>query len=145
MEIATLGFTRTSAESFFGRVTASGIKRLGDVRVHNTSQLAGFAKRDDLAYFLRTICGVEYVELPELATSEELLAAYRGKQLSWDEYEQRYLALLRQRGVERTLDREVFEPGMILLCSEDQPERCHRRLAAEYLRDTWSGVTIRYL
>lgn len=145
MEIATIGFTRTSAESFFERIAASGIKRLGDVRVHNTSQLAGFAKRDDLAYFLRAICGVEYTEVPELATTEELLAAYRGKALDWPAYEQRYEETLRQRKVEDALDRSLFEPGIILLCSEDKPDRCHRRLAAEYLRNNWPDVKIRHL
>lgn len=145
MEIATIGFTRTSAESFFGRIADSGIKRLGDVRVHNTSQLAGFAKKDDLAYFLRVICRVEYVELPELATAPELLTAWRSKQISWPEYEKRYAAVLRERKVEASLDRSLFEPGIILLCSEDTAEHCHRRLAAEYLQTRWPDVKIRHL
>ena len=145
MEIATIGFTRSSAQSFFERIAASGIRRVGDVRVHNTSQLAGFAKKDDLAYFLRTICKASYVELPDLATTEDLLRAYRGKELDWDAYARSYLRAIADRGVEETLDRGLFEPGIILLCSEDKPEHCHRRLAAEYLQSRWPDVKIRHL
>jgi uncharacterized protein (DUF488 family) len=145
VEIATIGFTRTSAESFFECVKASGIRTLADVRVHNTSQLAAFAKRDDLRYFLRTICDVEYVELPELATSDWLLAAYRAKEMDWDAYAEAYVSLLKERAVESTLDQQLFADGIILLCSEDKPAKCHRRLAAEYLQSHWPNVTIRHL
>lgn len=145
MEIATIGFTRSSARSFFDRVGGSGLKRLGDVRVHNTSQLAGFAKKDDLAYFLEAICGVHYVEIPELATTEDLLRAYRAREIDWAAYEARYVELLADREVETALDRQTFEPGIILLCSEDTAERCHRRLAAEYLQRHWPDVKIRHL
>ena len=145
MEIATIGFTRTSAQSFFEAITNSGIRTVADVRLHNTSQLAAFAKRDDLAYFLRAICKTGYVELPELAPEEGMLAAYRAKELSWDEYAAAYNALLATRAVESTLDAAKFPRGVILLCSEDKPAKCHRRLAAEYLQARWAGVTIRHL
>lgn len=57
IDVTTIGFTKTTAEDFFGRIKSAGVKRMIDVRLHNTSQLAGFAKSDDLAFFLRTICG----------------------------------------------------------------------------------------
>ena len=145
MEIATIGFTRTSAQSFFETITRSGIRTVGDVRLHNTSQLAAFAKRDDLAYFLRAICNTAYVELPELAPEGEMLAAYRAKAMSWDEYSSAYSALLASRTVESTLDPATFADGIVLLCSEDKPAKCHRRLAAEYLQAHWPAVTIRHL
>jgi uncharacterized protein (DUF488 family) len=145
VEIATIGFTKSSAESFFGRVTASGIRRLGDVRLRNTSQLAGFAKKDDLAYFLARLCGAEYVELPLLAPEDHTLDAYRGGTLPWAEYERRYIALLDGRNVTRTFIRSEWEPGIVFLCSEDQPDRCHRRLAAEYFEAAWADISIRHL
>lgn len=145
MEIATIGFTRTTAESFFGRIAASGIRTVGDVRIHNTSQLAGFAKRDDLEYFLRVLCAADYVELPLLATTEDLLAAYRGKHMTWEEYERSYLATIEERRVENELDQALFAKGIVLLCSEEAADHCHRRLAAEYLQSRWGDVTIRHL
>ncbi|MBI5948837.1 MAG: DUF488 domain-containing protein [Chloroflexi bacterium] len=145
MEIATIGFTKSSAESFFDRVAASGVKRLGDVRLNNTSQLASFAKKPDLVFFLSRLCGVEYLELPELAPEEDMLKAYRAGTLTWDAYAERYLQLLTDRNVAVALGREALEPGIILLCSEHEPERCHRRLAAEYLRDAWGDISIRHL
>lgn len=145
MEIATIGFTKSSAESFFQRIGSSGLKRLGDVRLNNTSQLAGFAKKPDLAYFLTGLFAVEYVELPELAPEADMLKAYRAGSLDWDGYAHAYLELLRARQVAKSLDRALFEPGIILLCSEPAPERCHRRLAVEHLRDAWGDVSITHL
>lgn len=145
MEIATIGFTKSSAESFFGRIAASGLRRLGDVRLNNTSQLAGFAKRHDLAYFLDRVCQVEYVELPILAPEEEMLRSYRSGALSWADYELRYLELLHKRDAAVVVDQSLFEPGIVLLCSEDKPDHCHRRLAAEYLQSVWGDITIRHL
>jgi len=115
------------------------------VRLNNTSQLAGFAKKADLPYFLNRVCGVEYVELPVLAPGDDLLKAYRRGALPWDEYERRYTALLCARDAANVLQREMFEPGLILLCSEHQPDRCHRRLAAEYLQLAWGDINIRHL
>ena len=144
MEIATIGFTRSSARSFFERIKAFQARAVLDVRLHNTSQLAGFAKRDDLAYLLEAICGAGYAEVPGLAPEAEMLKQYRARQLGWDEYASAYLRLLKERGVESTVDQGAFEGG-VLLCSEATPEHCHRRLAAEYLQGCWGGVTIRHL
>jgi len=145
VEICTIGFTRKSAAEFFELLRSAGIARLIDVRLHNVSQLAGFSKRDDLAYFLREICRAEYVHEPLLAPTEELLAAYRGREIRWDEYERRFNALIVERAIERTVPREYFAVPAVLLCSEAAPERCHRRLVAEYLAEKWGDVTIRHL
>ena len=67
MEVYSIGFTQKTAEHFFGLLNRAGIRRLLDVRLNNVSQLAGFAKREDLRYFLREICGAEYVHEPLLA------------------------------------------------------------------------------
>lgn len=145
MEICTVGFTRHTAEEFFGSLRSAGIERLVDVRLNNTSHLAGFAKRDDLAFFLRELCGAEYVHEPLLAPTPELLSGYRKGRISWDEYEHAYLDLLAQRRVEEVLPRSLFDRRAVLLCSEHSPERCHRRLVVEYLDEHWGGVTAVHL
>lgn len=145
IELYTIGFTGTSAANFFGRLRKAKIERLIDVRLNNVSQLAGFAKKNDLAFFLREICDADYVHELLLAPRDEDLKAVRGGKLSWGEYEQAYAALLRERHVESTLDRALFDRRAVFLCSEAKPAHCHRRIAAEYLRDTWGNITITHL
>lgn len=144
MKIFTIGFTKKSAESFFSLIGNSGAKRLVDIRLNNVSQLAGFAKRDDLKYFVRAICGIDYVHLPELAPTQEMLDEYKKKKGDWKIYEDQFLGLMRSREIEKTVPRDVLSEAC-LLCSEDKPEHCHRRLVAEYLRDTWGEVEIIHL
>lgn len=145
MEISTIGFTHKSAERFFETLKRAGIKRLIDVRLNNTSQLAAFTKRDDLKYFLRQLLDADYVHEKRLAPTADALEAYRKGRMSWDEYETLYLRLLQQRRVEATLPRSMFDVPSVLLCSEAEPDRCHRRLAAEYLGMHWPDVTVRHL
>jgi uncharacterized protein (DUF488 family) len=135
MEIYTIGFTKKNAERFFGLLRSNGIKRLVDVRLNNSSQLAAFAKKDDLAFFLREICGAEYLHLPLFAPSEELLSAWKGKRLDWSGYERKYMRLITDRDPACKLTDTFFKTPTILLCSEATPEHCHRRLAAEYLAE----------
>jgi uncharacterized protein (DUF488 family) len=144
MMIFTIGFTRKSAEEFFELLQRSGAKRLVDVRLNNSSQLAGFSKRDDLQYFLKAICGMEYMHLPELAPTQEMLDAYKSKQVDWPEYERRFLALMAERKVEENFAREMLE-NAVLLCSEPKAEKCHRRLVGEYLQRAWGDVEITHL
>ena len=144
MNVFTIGFTRKSAARFFELLRESGAKRVVDVRLNNVSQLAGFAKRDDLAFFLAEICGMEYVHLPELAPTKEMLDEYRKKGGDWATYETRFLDLMHQRRIEKSVREEVLADGC-LLCSEDKPHHCHRRLVAEYLDDRWGGVDIVHL
>lgn len=145
MEVYTIGFTRRSAEEFFQALREAGIKRLVDVRLNNTSQLAGFTKRDDLAFFLREICGAEYVHEPMLAPTRELLEGYAKKRIDWGEYEHRFLALMEERRVENLLDKDLLRGPAALLCSETRPDRCHRRLVLEYLDRRWGGLEIVHL
>jgi uncharacterized protein (DUF488 family) len=145
MEICTIGFTRRSAADFFGALEAAGVERVVDVRLNNRSQLAGFTKASDLPFFLQRILGAAYQHEPLLAPTDELLGAYRRREKSWDEYETEYLELLHARSVETTLDRALFSVESALLCSEPGPERCHRRLAAEYLQACWGNVEIVHL
>ena len=144
MRLWTIGFTRKPARRFFELLRQSGAKRVVDVRLHNESQLAGFAKKDDLAWFLARICGMEYVHLPSLAPTPELLDDYRKRRIDWTAYEPRFLELMRARRIEEAIPQDVLNEGC-LLCSEDQPHRCHRRLVAEYLNQRWGGVEVEHL
>lgn len=145
MTIYTIGFTKKTAEEFFEALRLTGARHLFDIRLHNTSQLSGFAKRDDLRYFLRHIVNMEYHELPILAPEDSILDDYR-KTGDWVKYEQSYLDLIRRRKVESQLDLTLFKDGVVLLCSEAEPNHCHRRLAAEYLVSTvLSGALIQHL
>lgn len=139
VKLYTIGFTRKSAKRFFGLLRESGVGRVVDVRLNNVSQLAGFAKRDDLAWFLGELGGIGYRHAPELAPTRELLADYRKKRIDWSAYEARFLELMRERRIEERLDPETLA-GSCLLCSEHEPHFCHRRLAAEYLDRHWGGV-----
>jgi uncharacterized protein (DUF488 family) len=141
VEIYTIGFTQTTAERFFGRLNEAGVKRLVDVRLNNQSQLAGFAKRNDLPYFLRELCCASYEHEPLLAPDQAILDAYKKrKDMPWAVYEERFLALMRDREIERRLDPSSFTVRTALLCSEATPERCHRRLVVEYLASHWPDV-----
>ena len=144
MKISTIGFTKKPARRFFDLLRESGVNRVVDVRLNNGSQLAGFAKKDDLAYFLGELCGMEYVHLPALAPTKELLDDYRKRRCDWEAYEDRFIALMRERQIERTVSKEIVSGGC-LLCSEDKPHRCHRRLVAEYLKQHWGDVEIVHL
>jgi uncharacterized protein (DUF488 family) len=144
MRVYTIGFTKRSAEAFFTAVCGSGAKRVVDVRLNNSSQLAGFSKRDDLRYFLKSICGLEYVHLPELAPTQELLEGYRKRGGSWADYERGFRALIEARRIDESVPRAVIAEGC-LLCSEATAERCHRRLVAEYLHERWGGLEVVHL
>ena len=144
MKLFTIGFTKKTAQRFFEMIRESGVRRVVDVRLNNVSQLAGFAKKDDLSWFLRELCGVEYVHLPILAPTREMLDDYKKSGGDWATYETRFLDLMRRRRVEENVPQEVVTDGC-LLCSEDKPHHCHRRLAAEYLRECWDSVDIRHL
>jgi uncharacterized protein (DUF488 family) len=144
MKLFTIGFTQKTAEQFFTRLKQPGLVRVIDVRLNNVSQLAGFAKKNDLKFFLHEICTVDYNHLPELAPTQDILDAYKKNGGDWDVYERQYLALLAERRVEDTLDKQRIDGGC-LLCSEATPEHCHRRLAAEYLQEKWGNVDIQHL
>lgn len=144
MKIFTIEFTKKSAESFFTKLQQAGVRRLVDVRLNNVSQLAGFAKRDDLRYFTKVICNITYVHLQDLAPTQDILDSYKKRKGDWDVYEHQFLELMRRRRIEDKVSREVMDGGC-LLCSEDKPHHCHRRLVAEYLKEKWSDVEIEHI
>jgi uncharacterized protein (DUF488 family) len=117
----------------------AGIRGLLDVRLNNASRLAGFARRADLPFFLKELCGAEYLHEPRLAPTREILNTYR-EGGAWPNYEGAFLDLLRDRRVEETLDRKLFEVPTVLLCSEATADYCHRRLVLEYLDHEWGDI-----
>ena len=144
MKIFTIGFTRKSATTFFGLLRRPGLVRLVDIRLNNSSQLAGFTKKDDLKFFVENLNGIAYAHLPELAPSAEILDAYKRTGGDWTRYEQQFLALLDERQTEFRLDRTLID-GACLLCSEASPDQCHRRLVADYLQARWTGVEVEHI
>ena len=144
MTLFTIGFTKTTAEHFFNRLKDAGVKRLIDVRLNNRSQLAGFAKRRDLEFFLREIADIDYVYRPEWAPTQEVLDAYKKSKGSWEVYEVAFNKLIADRRIEQYADEELLDHGC-LLCSEDTPEHCHRRLVAEYLQTKFEGLEVCHL
>lgn len=138
VNVTTIGFTKTTASKFFERLRRSNVKRVFDVRLHNTSQLAGFAKADDLSYFLREICNAEYVHQPLLAPTDDILKAFKRDKGDWSVYQTKFLCLMSERKIENRLSPSDFD-GACLLCSEATPHHCHRRLVCEYLNKHWDN------
>lgn len=143
MKIYTIGFTKSTAQHFFDRLRRSKARLLADVRLNNVSQLAGFAKRDDLKWFSKELAAMDYRHMPQLAPSQEMLDRYKKEKGDWSTYEREFLGLMESRKIEK-LDPAMLD-GSCLLCSEDKPHHCHRRLVAEYLRGHWGNVDIVHL
>ena len=144
MKIFTIGFTQKTAEQFFSKLKQPGLLRVVDARLNNVSQLAGFTKKNDLKYFLREICHIDYIHLPVLAPTKDILDAYKKDGGNWPTYERQFLDLMARRKVESSVDKGIISVGC-LLCSEATPEHCHRRLVAEYLKLRWPDVCIQHL
>ena len=141
MNLFTIGFTGKSAEKFFGLLKSSKATKLIDIRINRTSQLAGFAKEQDLEFFLPKLAGMDYFVREDLAPTKELLSSYRDKEINWEEFAQKYQELLKQRGSLESFDSEVFN-NAVLLCSENEPEKCHRTLLAELISKKFVGLQI---
>ncbi len=144
LTLFTIGFTHKSAEYFFSALTTAGVARVLDVRLNNTSQLAGFAKKDDLAYFLRKIAGIEYVACPFLSPTQDMLDLYRKRKGGWDDYERTFRQVIAERKIEQQLSPDLADRGC-LLCSEHEPAHCHRRIIAEYLAQEWGNLDVKHL
>jgi len=143
--IYTIGFSKKTAPQFFGALRNAGIERCLDVRISNTSQLAGFTKQSDLPFFLQELCGAEYVAEPLLAPTLDLMRSFRQGRTGWEEYARGYRRLITARRIEDRLDRHVFDIPTVLLCVEATPEHCHRLLVVEYLQEKWGDLSVKHL
>ncbi|MGD1716546.1 DUF488 family protein [Dapis sp. BLCC M172] len=144
IELFTIGFTKKTAQDFFENLTQSKVKCVIYTRVNNVSQLAGFAKKKDLEYFLKVICNIGYIHILDLAPTKELLDDYKKKRITWDDYEQKFNNLITEREIEKKVSPELLD-GSCLLCSEAKPHYCHRRLVAEYLNQQWGNIKVCHL
>ena len=144
IKLYTIGFTGKSAENFFNLLRNNSVKKIVDTRINNVSQLAGYAKGSDLKFFAEEIGHIGYVHNTDLAPTKELLSKYRDKKMTWEEYEVEYLNLLDLRKIAQKINIDLLHENC-LLCSEHTPEKCHRRLLAEYLKQTRSDIEIIHL
>lgn len=144
IRLYTIGFTQTTAQHFFERLQNANIRRVIDTRLNNASQLAGFAKKRDLEFFLQAIANIDYQHQINLAPTPDILNAYKKQKGDWDTYEHQFLHLMRDRHIETQLSPEWLD-GACLLCSEAKPHHCHRRLVAEYLNHCWGNIIIEHL
>lgn len=144
MNLYTIGFTKKPARRFFELLREANVKTLVDVRLNNVSQLAGFAKRNDLQYFLDEICGIAYTHRLDLAPTQSMLDDYKKHGTGWNLYEEVFLELMKSRRIQDTVPKELLD-NAVLLCSEDKAHHCHRRLVAEYISQHWEDVTVEHL
>jgi len=144
IKLFTIGYTKRSAESFFTALKQAEIKLLIDIRLNNTSQLAGYTKKNDFAFFLREICCSDYKHMPELAPTKDILDCYKAKQIDWKTYELRFRQLLEDRNLIHLIERVNFDHAC-LLCAEPWPDKCHRRLVADYIKKHRFEVVIKHL
>lgn len=144
INLYTIGFTEKSAERFFYLLKDAGVTKLIDTRINTVSQLAGFAKKGDLEFFLKEIAGISYIHEPLFAPTKELLSSYRNKEVTWDEYEKIYIDIISGRNAETIFMPEELH-NACLLCSEHLPEKCHRRLLTEYLQTKVNGIISKHL
>lgn len=145
MNIYTIGFTKSSAEHFFSRLIKSNIEVVFDVRINNTSQLAGFSKYPDIEYFLKSIANIQYINDINFAPTESILKDYKNKDISWDDYEKRFATLMDERNIEEYIKKNydiALKKNVCLLCSEDKSNKCHRRLIAEYFNKAFGNNII---
>lgn len=148
MEILyTIGYTKKSLREFIERLRGAGVDCVVDIRLHNTSQLAGFAKKDDLQFLLEEGFGIGYTHRDEFAPTEEILSDYKsGKK--WEVYHARFKSLIDERGMVDSFLELARENGWrrpCLLCSEDEPDKCHRRLVAEAVAREVDNLEVRHL
>ncbi len=144
MKLFTIGFTKKSAEEFFTCLQKAGVSRVVDIRLNNTSQIAGFAKARDLKYFLLAIAGIDYVHIPDFAPSQDILDDFKKRKGSWAEYERKFKDLMENRRLAETATGTLRENDC-LLCSEHEPEHCHRRLVAEHLQEKLGHIKVIHL
>ena len=141
IQLFTIGFTKKNAEEFFTKLKEAKVKRIVDVRLNNSSQLSGFAKQKDLVFFLREINDMDYVHLPELAPTKDILDAYKKHKGDWGVYEEEFFDLMEKRDIANKISPEILDRGC-LLCSEHEPHHCHRRLVVEYLNEQWDDKIV---
>ena len=146
MKVYTIGFTQKNARKFFNLLRDNNVKTVVDIRLNNTSQLAAFAKGEDLKFFLTEFCNIDYIHDTTFAPTEELLKDYKNKKISWLDYEKEFNRIMERRNIRSYISKNYAnEDSICLLCSEALPSQCHRRLVAEIFKETKEDVQIIHL
>jgi len=135
----TIGFTKKTAEEFFGLLQNAEVRKVVDIRENPGGQLSGFTKDCDLGFLLDRIIAAEYVREPLLAPTPEIRKVYKVTR-DWQQYERSFLELMQERRVLNVIEPAAFEGRVALLCSEASPEKCYRRLVAELLAERWNTL-----
>lgn len=143
--VYTIGYKTKPLSQFIEQLRAAGVDAVIDIRLRNTSHLAGYTKRDDLAFLLTEGFSLGYEHHPEFAPTPEILDAYRADG-NWAAYQTHFMPLLARRAAE-AVGREILARyrAPCLLCAEETAEHCHRRLVAEYWAEHIPGLTIVHL
>jgi len=139
MKLYTIGFTKKTAEEFFNCLYNAGVRRIIDIRLNNTSQIAGFAKARDLKYFLHAIAGIDYVHVPDFAPTQDIIDNYKKRKGSWVEFERKFKNLMANRKIEEIAVNLLCDNDCFL-CSEHTPDHCHRRLIVEYFQKKLGNI-----
>lgn len=146
MKLYTIGFTQKNAKKFFSLLRDNNVKAVVDIRLNNTSQLAAFAKGEDLKFFLTEFCNIDYIHDTTFAPTEELLKGYKNKKVSWGDYEKEFDRIMGMRNIKNYIAKNYADKDSIcLLCSEALPNQCHRRLVAEMFKKALDEVQIIHL
>jgi uncharacterized protein (DUF488 family) len=143
MELFTIGFKGKTAKQFFNALKKNEIDYLLDVRLNHNQQHYGYAKSDTLKYILEDLMNIKYKHVGALAPTEELKKAYDSKKITWVEYENQYNNLI--RGIDAVSFILEDAGNICLLCTEPTAEECHRRLAAEHIKNSFVDVSIKHL
>lgn len=142
----TIGFTQKTAEKFFSLLIENNISIVIDIRLNNTSQLAGFSKYPDIEYFLNTVCNIRYIHEPRFAPSEETLKRYKKKEITWDEYTKEFDITMKNRNISSVISKHYLKyDNICLLCSEPTPQNCHRMLIAQQFKNLDNGIVVKHL
>ncbi len=141
MKLYTIGFNGKSAREFFTILKHAGVRKIIDVRLYPSTQNSGFAKAQDLAFFLSVLCHIDYEHRKEFAPTAKLLKDYKEGLFGWDEYVEQYQNICQAHRFMLTSDMD----GCCFLCAEPTPEQCHRRLLVEYLAKQSDDVEIVHL
>jgi len=144
IKLFTIGYTKKSAQQFFELLKKNQIKRVVDIRLNNKGVFAGFSKMGDIQYFCKILINADYIYKPEFAPTKDMLKRYRKKEITWEDYEKEYDDLIEKRNIKESLKINEYDYNCFL-CSEHLPDKCHRKLLAEYFLKLNSNIEISHI
>src|SRR5207302_5434510 len=126
------GTSGRSMRDFAAALQGAGVTRVIDVRLRNTGQLSGFAKKEDLRFLLELL-KIDYTHAPQLAPAEAILDRFRQNR-DWEAYAEAFRTLMGARDMPSILEEAMSGADRpCLLCACARHEQCHRALLAQAL------------